>query len=302
MVRYDMFSRRRFLQGTMALAVTRPWRVLAADAASASLAGRLYKTLKIGMVDVPGSLTDKFHAVKAAGFLGVEMDSPGMDVAETRRAIGASGLPVDGTVCSTHWSVRHTSPDAAQCAQALEDLQTALRDTHAVGGHTVLLVVGHGQDGPVQDIWPRSIENIAKAVPLAAQLGVCIAIENVWNHFLYEHDGPADQTADQFAKYVDELNSPWVGMQYDIGNHWKYGNPAQWIRTLGKRIVKLDVKGFSRQQNKFAEINDDDLPWAEVRQALLDINYYGWLAAEVGGGNADRLREVSGQMDRAFAL
>ena len=114
MVRYDMFSRRRFLQGTMALAVTRPWRVLAADAASASLAGRLYKTLKIGMVDVPGSLTDKFQAVKAAGFLGVEMDSPGMDVAETRRAIAASGLPVDGTVCSTHWSIRHTSPDAAQ--------------------------------------------------------------------------------------------------------------------------------------------------------------------------------------------
>ncbi len=91
-------------------------------------------------------------------------------------------------------------------------------------------------------------------------------------------------------------------MQFDIGNHWKYGNPAQWIRTLGKRIVKLDVKGFSRQKNKFAEINEDDLPWAEVRQALLDIDYYGWLAAEVGGGDASRLREISGQMDRAFAL
>ncbi len=172
MLRYEMFSRRRFLQGTAALAVTRPWRVMGSDATSASLAGRLYKTLKIGMADVPGSLTDKFGAVKAAGFQGVEMDSPGMDVEETRRAIVGSGLPVDGTVCSTHWSVRHTSPDAAQRAQALGDLQAALRDTHAVGGHTVLLVVGHGQDGPEQDIWPRSIENIAKAVPLAAELGV----------------------------------------------------------------------------------------------------------------------------------
>jgi L-ribulose-5-phosphate 3-epimerase len=295
-------SRRRFLQSSAALALTHPMWSGAAEPSGPGLNGRLYKTLKIGMVRVEGSLTDKFRAARTAGFLGIEMNAPGMDVAETKRAIADSGLPVDGTVCSTHWKVRHTSPDAATRAQALENLKDAIRGTHAVGGNTALLVVGHGDDGPEEEIWSRSIENIAQAVPLAAELGVYIAIENVWNKFLYDHDGDANQTADKFVAYVDQLNSPWVGMQFDIGNHWKYGSMGDWIRTLGKRIVKLDLKGFSRANDRFTNIGEGDIDWADVRRALCEIGYTGWAAAEVGGGKAERLAEISANMDRVFGL
>jgi hexulose-6-phosphate isomerase len=308
-------SRRHFLQAAAVVAAAQPLASLAAqpaaDARTAgaksspdgdSLAGRIYKTLKIGMVQVPGSLTDKFKAVKAAGFEGIELNAPGLDIEETRKAIQESGLPVDGTVCASHWQVRHTDPDAATRAKALETLKTALRDTHAVGGHTVLLVLGHGNDGPEEEIWKRSIENVAQAVPLAARLGVAIAIENVWNHFLYDHQGGADQTAEKFVRYVDELNSPWVGMQFDIGNHWKYGSMGDWIRALGKRIIKLDVKGFSRKQDKFTKIGEGDIDWTDIRKALREINYYGWCAAEVGGGGPDRLQEISSNKDRVFRL
>jgi L-ribulose-5-phosphate 3-epimerase len=300
---FDHLSRRHFLQGTAALAATAPWWTAALAAENSATTRRpIYKTLKIGMVDVPGSLTDKFNAVKAAGFDGIEMDSPGMDVAETRKAIAASGLPVDGTVCSTHWSIRHTSPDAAERAQALKDLQHALRATHEVGGNTTLLVVGHGKDGPEAEIWERSIENIAQALPLAAELGVYIAIENVWNQFLYDHDGDSNQTADKYIRYVDQLNSPWVGMQFDIGNHWKYGSMGDWIRQLGKRVVKLDMKGFSRQRNEFTKIGEGDIDWPDVRKALDEIGYTGWAAAEVGGGGHERLREIAGNMNRVLEL
>lgn len=265
--------------------------------------GPIYKTLKIGMVGVAGSLTEKFAAVKAAGFDGIEMDSPGFDVAETKAAIESTGLPVDGSVCSSHWQIRHTSPDPDQRKTALSHLEQAIRDTHAVGGHTVLLVVGRGSDGEEGELIQRSVENISKALPLAAKLGVVIAIENVWNQFLYDHDGDANQTADKLAEYVDMFASPWVGMQFDIGNHWKYGDPAQWIRTLGKRIVKLDAKGFSRAKNSFTKtITDGDIDWASVRAALSDIQYIGWAAAEVGGGDADRLAAISQDMDFAFGL
>lgn len=263
---------------------------------------RLLKTLKVGMVQVPGDLTAKFKAVKAAGYDGIELDSPGIDVEATQAAIAASGLVVDGSVCSTHWNVRHSSPVAGERAQALADLKTALQQTKAVGGHTVLLVVGHGKDGTPQEVWSRSVENIKQALPLCAELGMTIAIENVWNQFLYEHDGPADQTADEFVKYVDEFDSPWVGMQFDIGNHWKYGNPGDWIRTLGRRVVKLDIKGFSREGDKFSDITQDDLPWADVRQALDDIRFHGWVAAEVGGGDAERLEKIAQQIDVALNI
>lgn len=301
--------RRSFLRaGSMALAAplllrpgSRPMWAATPAAGSDSLRGRLYKSLKIGMVNLPGSLTEKFKVLKELGFDGVEMDSPGMNVEATRTAIAESGLPVDGTVCSTHWSIRHSDPNPDTRAKALVDLQQAMRDTHAVGGHTTLLVVGHGNDGTEREVWDRSVANIRLALPLAAKLGIYIAVENVWNHFLYEHDGPDNQSAEKLRDYIDELNSPWVGVQFDIGNHQKYGRPAEWIRTLGKRIVKLDVKDWGVQAG-WAKIGEGDVDWPAVRQALLEIGYSGWAAAEVAGGGRERLQEVSRNMDQVFAL
>ncbi len=309
---FNHFSRREFFQATATSAaagamLTGAGSILAGPVAALTsegdgLKGRLWKTLKIGMVQVPGTLTEKFKAVKAAGFDGVEMDAPGMNVAETIKAIAESGLPVDGTVNSTHWDIRHTNADAAVRAKALASLQSAIRDTHAVGGHSVLLVVGKGADGPETEIRKRSLENISLAVPLAAQLGVQIVIENVWNQFLYDHDGDHTQTAAKFVSYVDELNSPWVGMQFDIGNHWKYGSMGDWIRQLGKRVIKLDIKGYSRANDEWARISEGDIDYADVRQALREINFYGWVAAEVGGGDAAELKHIAAEMDMVFGL
>jgi L-ribulose-5-phosphate 3-epimerase len=300
-------NRRQFITRT-SIATAATMLPLARTASAApdvphALAGRLYKTLKIGMIKVPGGLSEKFKAAKEAGFQGVEMGFPGNGVAETKQAIADSGLPVDGSVCGQHWTIRHTSADAATRAKALENLKQALRDTREVGGHSVLLVVGKGEDGPENEIWPRSVENIAKAVPLAAELGVSILIENVWNQFLYDHDGGADQNSEKFVKYVDEFRSPWVGMQFDIGNHWKYGSMGDWIRQLGRqRVLKLDVKGFSRAQSKFTPIGEGDIDYADVRRALHEINFHGWLAAEVASGDLAYLKGVVAQMDQAFGL
>lgn len=298
--------RRRFLQSSAALAAA-AWNLphlsrTAQAAEGPKLTGRIYKTLKIGMVREPGTLTEKFKMLKEIGFDGVEMNSPGVNVQEAVKAVEASGLPIDGTVCSTHWKVRLSDPDPQTREKARQHVETALRDTQAIGGHSVLIVVGHGKDGTHEEVWNRSIEQIRKLLPLASRLGIHLVVENVWNHFCYDHDGGADQTAKLFAQYIDEIDSPWVGMQFDIGNHQKYGNPADWIRTLGKRIVKLDLKGFSREAGKFTDIGQGDIDWADVRRALDEIGYSGWAAAEVGGGNRQRLATIAGQMNEVFAL
>ena len=305
---YSPFSRRQFLRRSTSAVIiagvsASVGRIMAADTVSNPLKGRIFKTLKIGMVRLKdASLTDRFKLARKAGFQGIELNCPGTDVDEVKKAITDSGLIVDGSVCAAHWQVRHTDPDRTVRVKALETLKAALRETKAVGGHSVLLVVGHGKDGAEDEIWKRSVENISKAVPLAAELGVAIVIENVWNEFCYDHQGGFNQTADKFARYVDEFNSPWVGMQFDIGNHWKYGSMGDWIRTLGKRIIKLDVKGFSRTESKFMKIGEGDLDFADVRKALTEINYHGWLAAEVKGGGLERLQEVSANLDREFGL
>ena len=312
MLEFTSMPRRNFLQGTSTMLAasvagslsltSSPLEGANKEPKDVKLTGHIFKTLKIGMVGAKGTLTEKFQAAKEAGFAGIEMNAPGMNVEETKKAIASASFPVDGTVCSSHWQIRHTSPKTEEREKALQTLIQAIRDTRAVGGHTVLLVVGHGKDGEEAEIWKRAQENIGKAVPVAAKEGVAIAIENVWNHFLYDHSGDANQTADKFVKFVDELNSPWVGMQFDIGNHWKYGSMGDWIRALGKRVIKLDLKGFSRAKNNFTKIGEGDLDWKDVRLALKEINYTGWAAAEVGGGNLERLKEISANMDKVFGL
>lgn len=294
-------TRRRFLFTTSSIAVSSALPTRAGNV-SHGLSGRIYKTLKIGMVRKGETLKEKFAIAKAAGFDGIELGAPGFDIQEAREASESNKFPIDGSVCAEHWRVRHSDPDASVRAKALQNLEQALKDTHAVGGHTVLLVVGHGKDGKEQEVWDRTVANMEKAIPLAAKLGVVIAVENVWNHFGYDHAGDSGQSAEKFVSFIDAFDSPWVGMQFDIGNHWKYGATGDWIRQLGKRIVKLDIKGFSREADKFTDIGEGDIDFADVRKALTDIDFHGWCAAEVKGGDGARLKDVAGHMDSALGL
>lgn len=260
----------------------------------------LRKTLKIGMVRVPGSLTEKFKVAKQAGFEGIELNAPDLNPDEANQAAEASGLVIDGTVGGYHWTIRHTDPNPDVRAEAIRNLRKAIELTAAVGADTMLLVPGHGQDGTPEEVLERAKVAVRMALPDAEKHGVKILIENVWNHFLYDHQGGTDQTADAHAAFVDSFDSPLVGMQFDLGNHWKFGDVAGWVRTLGDRIQKLDIKGFSRAEDKFTKITEGDIDWASVREALVDIGFTGWVAAEVEGGGLERLQEVSRNMETAL--
>lgn len=260
----------------------------------------LRKTLKIGMIKAEGGLVDKFKLAKQAGFEGVELNTPGINVDEAKAAAKESGLIIDGTVGGYHWSQRHSDPDPEVRATALQKLKQGLEETAACGADTMLLVPGHGKDGSAAEVYERALAAINEAIPVAEKVGVKILIENVWNHFLYDHEGGSDQSAEPLAKFIDAFNSPWVGVQFDLGNHWKYGDVAQWVRTLDHRIKKLDIKGFSRAENKFTKITEGDIDWPSVEKALRDIKFTGWLAAEVGGGDLDRLKEIVQHMEEAL--
>lgn len=260
----------------------------------------LRKTVKLGMIRSKGSMVDKFNLAKEAGFEGVEPNVPGVNVAELTAAAKETGLIIDGTVGGYHWGERHTDPDEKVREAALAKLKAGIEETAALGADTMLLVPGHGKDGSDAEVHERAVAAINAALPTAEKHGVAILIENVWNDFLYDHEGGSDQNANRLAKFIDAFDSPLVGVQYDIGNHWKYGDPAEWIKTLGPRIKKLDIKGFSRKDGKFTKITEGDIDWASVKQALRDIGFTGWLAAEVGGGDLARLQEVAAHMDEAL--
>ena len=249
------------------------------------------------------SLVERLRLAGEAGFDGVDFDQAGEWTPEQARdAVRESGVFVHNAINHAHWQQRLTSEKEEERNRSRANIEHCLRVSHAAGGSGVLIVVGRGADGAPDVIEERCRQEIRKLLPVAASLGQMILVENVWNQMWYDHDKPPEQTPERFIKFIDSFNSPWVGMYYDVGNHWKYGQPGDWIRAFGRRCVKMDAKGFSRAKGKFVEITgeDDDLPWAQVRKALDEIGFAGWATAEVNGGDLKRLTQVREQMQKAF--
>jgi L-ribulose-5-phosphate 3-epimerase len=298
-------NRRKFIKtgtGALALAALGPDSLAADQDTTPATKRGIKKGIMWGTVGVPGSVLEKMKAVKAAGFDGAEMDSH-MDQEEVLRAREATGLVIPSVCGSQHWAKPLSDPNPKVREEGLEALRQTLRDAKRYGASSVLLVPAVvNKEVSYAEAYTRSQAEIRKAVPLAEEFGVKIAIENVWNQFLLS---PIEA-----ARYVDEFNSTAVGWHFDVGNILNYGWPEQWIRILGKRIQKLHIKEFSRKKRddlglwKGFEVSllEGDNDWPGVMKALDEIGYHGWGIAEQGGGDSpEGLHDLAQRMDRIFA-
>lgn len=296
-------TRREFLAASSAALAATAFSFTSSHAEEKTVSSpRLKKAVKLSMVRGNQSLLEKFQMLKELGFDGVEGASPnGLDTKEVLEARDKSGLPIHGVVCSTHWRKPLSDPDPQVRAQCVDDLKTAVRDAKTYGATSVLVVPAVvNETVSYKDAYERSQAEIKKVLPLAEDMNIQILFENVWNNFLLS---PLET-----ARYIDEFESPMVGAYFDVGNVVRYGWPTHWIEALGERIVKLDIKEYSRKlQNEKGpragfgvEIGEGDCDWPAVMKALEKINYQGWATAEVRGGDRDRMKEIAERMDRAF--
>lgn len=248
--------------------------------------GVIYKAVKTN-----GKLTAaQLAKLKELGFDGVEGVSPGIaDKAAYMNMIRASGMPVHGVVDMVHWQKRLSSPDANVRAAGQKALAQAVMDAKEFGASSVLLVPGRvgGPDETHDHVWQRSITEIRKTIPLASKLGIHILIENVWNGFCV--------TPELLCRYIDEINSPWVGVYFDIGNAQKFVPAHKWIRKLGKRTVKLDVKDWGVKSG-FCKLGEGDVDWPEVRKALKEIGFSGWATREGNDGGHEHTARLMDEL------
>jgi hexulose-6-phosphate isomerase len=295
-------NRRNFLR-TAGLAVVASG-MTRTTASSLQADRRFKKAVKFGMIEEDISIAEKLYLLKELGFDGVEFSSPNdYDTAEVVSAIAETGLPVHGVVDSVHWRKTLGDPDPSVRAEGVAGLEEAIRDARAYGATTALLVPAVvNEQISYAEAYSRSQAEIRKVIPLAKELDIKIAFENVWNRFLLS---PLE-----FARYIDEFETPYVGAYFDVGNVVTYGWPEQWIRTLGHRILKLDIKEYSREkrdrEGPFAgfdvKLGDGDCNWPIVVDALEEIGFSGWATAEIPGGDRQRLKEISERMDRILEL
>jgi hexulose-6-phosphate isomerase len=271
---------------------------------------------KKSLIGAPTAETLDRH--RAAGFDGIESTEWSITpetAAEQRALAEARGMRVHSVLRG--WT-NFNSPQADQVAQDIASVETALRACQGYAADALLLVpcrlltdvtlpkpedfeiefndrTGHvtrvvaGDNSPFQpyiqaqnEAIDMSRKALEKLIPTAEKTGVVIALENVWSNLWVKPT--------LFAHFV--------------GNHVKYAPPEDWVRELGKTIVKLHVKDFVIDRaapagGQFVDIRDGQVNWPAVMQELDKIEYAGWLTIEGSGGLS--LEEQNRRLDLILA-
>jgi len=299
-------SRREFLKSTVTTACSAGLSVCGlADFLAASPAQRstlappatlpIKKGVLLDMLPAKLSYADRMKMARDVGFEVIQAPTtPDEHLAEEiKKAADSANMRIDSVMNMDHWKYPLSSSEPAVVEKSLAGMRTSLHNAKLWGSDAVLLVpaVVNPQTS-YREAWSRSQKEIRKLLPLAEELKIVIAIEEVWNKFLLS---PLEM-----ATYVGEFKSPWIQAWFDVGNVVLYGYPQDWIRTLGKSIAKVHLKDFRRKENghDWVNLGDGDVDWAAVREAFRDIGYAGSAITELNGGDEAYLRDVSRRVDR----
>lgn len=246
----------------------------------------------------PGSTEEKLAAAAAAGFAGVEMPSiPENERAAVKELFKKYNLICPSIMTTGAWNYPATSPDAEVRAKSADCFKLAVDTAVDMGCDTILTVPGAvTSDITYEAAWENGAKTLAMVVPYAEAKGITMAIENVWNKFLL--------SPREMVQFVDSFGSRYVMSYFDIGNIVIYGFPQHWIKSLGKRIKRVHIKGFAMkgfESFAWTQLLESTIDWKAVASALKEIGYDGWVTAELGP-DARGLKGIAGDMDHILAL
>jgi L-ribulose-5-phosphate 3-epimerase len=219
---------------------------------------------------------EKLALAKEAGLDGVEIGQyETREETEKIRALAEDvGIQIHSVMGGTHWRLPLSSTNEEVRTQGVEGVRHALWVASWAGADTVLVVPGVvTADESYEAVYDLSKKSIRELIPTAEELGVTMALENVWNKFLL--------SPMEFCEYVDSFDHPLVQAYFDVGNILIYGFPHHWVETLGRRIKKVHIKDFNVSQRQFVPVLSGDVDFPRFINALRGVGYDDYLTAEL---------------------
>ncbi len=177
--------------------------------------------------------------------------------------------------------------DEAERQQAIEFTKKYLQIAQNLGVGTILVIPGSTQvawapERPIVDYmtaWEKSTASLRELLPFAEKCGVVIALENVWTRFLF--------SPMEWKIFIDQFNSDFIGMYFDVGNCALYCQGVDYIRALGKRIKAVHLKNFKGQDcgGTLLGFGDDllvgDVDYPALFAAFAEVGYTGPFTVEM---------------------
>ena len=232
---------------------------------------------------------------KDAGYDGIEfaldetgiisLDSSDNEIKEIKRIAEGEGLETPSLASGLYWKYPLTSSNEAIRQKAKDIVKRQLDVAALLGADTILVVPGlvgadfiPGGEVIEYDVaYHRSLEALTELKEYAEKTKVNIGLENVWNKFLLS---PLEM-----RDFADKIDSPYVGVYFDVGNVLYSGYPEHWIKILGSRIKKVHFKDFKVSVgniNGFVDLLSGDVNYPAVVEQLEKVGYGDYVIAEMG--------------------
>lgn len=215
------------------------------------------------------------------------------------------GIQISSLASGIFWKYNFCSPEVEKVNRAIETVKGMLRIANWMELDTILIIPGvvslpRDPERPIASydyVYNKSLEALIELSKFAENVKINIGIENVWNKFLLS---PLEM-----RDFIDEINSPYVGVYFDVGNVVIIGYPEHWIRILGKRIKKVHLKDFKRENGTldgFCDLLEGSVNFPEVMKALKDIKYDSFLTAEMVPPSEGLIERTSKAMDKIMKM
>jgi L-ribulose-5-phosphate 3-epimerase len=230
--------------------------------------------------------------LKRAAYQGVELwlgDRPWFQMktsdAEVRQLleqIQDAGLSVSNVANSLDWEENISARDPAKREAAIRHVERQMETAQILKTDAILIVAGLvTEEIPYNEVYKRTVDTLQKLASTAAKAQVKIGVENcnAEQRFLL--------SPREFQTFLNDVNSPWVGIHLDVGNIHETGFAEQWIEMHGPRITRIHLKDVHKRrgrcgnQSVYTNIFLGDNNWKAIRAALSKVGYDGWLIAEM---------------------
>lgn len=168
------------------------------------------------------------------------------------------GLPISCAGISTNFC----NPDAEERAKEVDKVKEGLEIARQLGAPCLRVFAGYVPEGYTkEETMGWVIDSLQSCVEYAEESGVVIAMEN--------HGGITSK-ADDVVKIVEEVGSPWLRVNLDLGNY----------RGSVYEEIEKTVPYAVHTHAKVTAYGDIKVDYQRIKQILESAGYNGFLSIE----------------------
>jgi sugar phosphate isomerase/epimerase len=203
-----------------------------------------------------------------------------------------------------------THPDPGERKRQVARQKAAIDLTARLGARHCRTLSGQRHEGLTRaDGVARTLDGIRRSLDHAERSGVVLCMENHYKDGLWRYPEFA-QPEDIFLEIIEQIDSPFFGVQYDPSNAWLGGyDPIRFLEKVRDRVVTMHASDRSLAPSatmddlkkadgatgyaaalQHGEVGRGLIDYDAVFRLLAEVGFDGWISIEDGMNGLEEMR------------